>query len=86
MGEFLVKLHPDDLKACQMSLQAMDTRALELGLIKRGYQHLWNEFSQKYGLVGKKIDFDYATGLVMEKTEPVERPLDVKVFEEDQDG
>jgi hypothetical protein len=48
-------------------LQVIREKTTELGLIKRGHQHLWNDIATKYDLVGKKIEIDYETGLVMEK-------------------
>ncbi len=69
MGEFLVKLMPEELQDCNRALQSIRQKTLELGLIKRGHQHLWNEIAEKYNLVGKKIEVDYETGLVMERTE-----------------
>ena len=68
MGEFLVKLEPAELQACRVALKVISEKTQELGLIKRGHQHLWNDLAEKYHIVGKKIEIDYETGLVMEKT------------------
>jgi hypothetical protein len=73
MGEILARLTPDQLKACQLSLKLIDDKAMELGLVKRGHQHLWNELATRHGVVGKKIEIDYTTGLIMERAE-VEKP------------
>ena len=81
MGEFLVKLQPAELQACRAALNVINQKTQELGLIKRGHQHLWNDLAEKYDMVGKKIEIDYETGLVMEKEEddvyPCE-PVEVK--------
>ena len=69
MGEFLVKLMPEELQDCRAALTIIKRKTLELGLIKRGHQHLWNSIAQKYEIMGKKIEIDYETGLVMERTE-----------------
>jgi hypothetical protein len=65
MGEFLVKLLPAELQGCRAALSIIKEKTLELGLIKRGHQHLWNDLAVKYDIVGKKIEIDYDTGLVM---------------------
>jgi hypothetical protein len=67
MGEFLLKLMPEELQACRVALTVIKEKTTELGLIKRGHQHLWNDIAEKYGIVGKKIEVDYDTGLVIEK-------------------
>jgi len=74
MGDILARLGPDELKACQLALQLIDNKSLELGLIKRGHQHLWNSLAVKYGVSDKKIELDYATGLIMERPE-LKRPV-----------
>ncbi len=84
MGEFLVKLMPEELQGCRAALSMINGKTLELGLMKRGHQHLWNDIARKYDLVGKKIEINYETGLVTEKTEPLqERPSDVKVIDKE---
>ncbi len=74
MGEILARLSPDQLMACQMSLKLIDDKTFELGLIKRGHQHLWNNLAAQYGVKDKKIELDYTTGLIMERpeTKPIE--------------
>ena len=67
MGKFLVKLSPAELQACRAALKVINEKTQELGLVKRGHQHLWNDLAEKYSFVGKKIEIDYETGLVMEK-------------------
>jgi hypothetical protein len=77
MGEILARLTSDQLTACQLSLKLIDDKAMELGVLKRGYQHLWNELATRHGVAGKKIEIDYTTGLIMERAEveiPKENP------------
>ena len=76
MGEFLVKLMPEELQACRSALNMINDKKLELGLIKRGHQHLFNDLAHKYNMVGKKIELDYETGLVIDKTLADEVPTD----------
>ena len=76
MGEFLVKLQPVELQACRNSLKIIRDKAEDFGLLKRGHQHLWNDLADKYNIVGKKIEIDYETGLVMERSEPDEVKTD----------
>ncbi len=70
MGEFLVKLMPEELQGCRAGLNTINQKTLELGLLKRGHQHFWNDIAKKYDLVGKKIEINYETGLVIEKLDP----------------
>jgi hypothetical protein len=81
MGEFLVQLMPEELQGCRVAVDIIKEKTLELGLLKRGHQHLWNDIAKKYDLVGKKIEVNYETGSVTEKSGPSlqGRPLDVQV-------
>lgn len=65
MGEIIKKLHPDELKACQMSLELINKLAFELGIVKRGHQHLWNELGEKHGFhPDEKLVVDYQSGYI----------------------
>lgn len=71
MGDkILLKLTPGELMACQLSLKLIEQRTFELGLIKRGHQHLWNELAKRYGIADKKLRLDYETGIILEMPEP----------------
>lgn len=69
MGDVLLRLNRAELDACRSALKLINDKAFELSYLKRGHQHLWNELAEKHGLVGKKIEIDYETGLVMETDE-----------------
>jgi hypothetical protein len=88
MGDILARLSPGQLKACQLSLKLIDDKILELGLIKRGHKHLWNELAAQYGIADKKLELDYTTGLIMERTQPekVDGKETPKEIKEENDG
>ncbi len=66
MGEqTVVVISPDELAACNKALDLINTKTLELGLLKRGHKHLWNELARKYGVDKKaQIILDYKTGVM----------------------
>ena len=64
MGEVVGKLTADQLMACRMGLDLISRLSFDLGMAKRGHQHLWNELADQYGFAGKKIQLDYETGAI----------------------
>jgi len=77
MGEKTIAvLSPDQLLACNMSLNLINDKAFELGLVRRGHQHLLNEMARIYGVDKKvKMTFDYKTGVITaEDPEPPSDP------------
>ncbi len=73
MGEQTIAvLSSDQLLACTLSLDLINSKTLELAMLKRGHQHLWNELARKYGVDKKtKIQIDYKTGVITaEASEP----------------
>ncbi len=85
MGEKTIAvLSSDQLLACNMSLDPMNTKTLELGMLKRGHQHLWNELARMYVVDKKaKITLDYKTGVITaEDPEPEPEGIDELKFYE----
>jgi hypothetical protein len=64
MGDIVGRLTPEQVMACRMSVEMINRLAFELGIAKRGHQHLWNELAIQYGFTGKKIQCDYETGTI----------------------
>ena len=50
-----------ELAALRAAMQETEQAQVRLGLIKRGYQHLWNEIAHKYGVSGR-MSINYKTG------------------------
>jgi hypothetical protein len=67
MGADFIKLTHDELLACKAAWDLIEKMTFELGMLKRGHQHLWNDIGVKYELTGKRMELDYETGLLMIK-------------------
>jgi hypothetical protein len=64
MGDDLIKLTRDELGACKAAWELIQRMTFELGMFKRGHQHLWNDIGAKYAVTGKRMELDYETGLL----------------------
>jgi hypothetical protein len=63
MGDIVGVIPPEHLAALKESMALMNRLSLELGLVKRGHQHLWNEIGKQYQVEGK-IEVNYDTGVI----------------------